>query len=73
MIFGTFCPMDSKIQYHETREIQTAVSEREKEISSKWLRILVEKLSTMIPLGNSDAAIPQADVKARFLMGEQKP
>ena len=73
MIFGIFCPMDNKIQHYKTREIQTAVLAREKEISSTRLRILAEDMSTGVPLGNSDAAIPQVDVKVRFVMGEQKP
>lgn len=30
-------------------------------------------MSTGVPLGNSDAVIPQVDVKVRFVMGEQKP
>lgn len=63
--------MDNKIQHHKTRE--TAVLERKKGIGSEWLRILVEEMSTGVPLGNSDAVIPQVDVKVRFVMGEQKP
>lgn len=45
----------------------------EKENSSKCIRSLAEGMPIEVPLGNSDAAIPQVDVKVRFVMGERKP
>lgn len=45
----------------------------EKENSSKCIRSLAEGMPIEVPLGNSNAAIPQVDVKVRFVMGERKP
>lgn len=35
MVFETVCPVGDKMQHHKTREIQTAVLEIVKKISSK--------------------------------------